>query len=1005
MNLPLLPHGRALTSLCMALLLTTSLPTRADIGDTFTVDCCTYTVQTEANGTGTVSLTGYKATTEIPETLRIDRVTAPSSGIQYTVTAIKTPIVGYGSPSPRYVYIGSHVTTFPDNPLAVVDGWTIRQLEIAEDNPKYEYYSHCLYDKTQPTAQEQFLGYITIASTSKDEVRLKEGITRISSQWNLSVAAGTLVCPSTLRSIDASAFASGYNYSLRGISLNEGLEEIGREAFKGCVFTTIDLPASLKTMGADAFANCKKLASVTLPASLVEKDYVYNTEYNKVGIGEEYFENCNAITQITIAEGTTRIGKWAFRAFNQLSANISLPNTLTSIGQESFLGSAITSIAIPNTVQTIGHQAFMYCRNLVNVTLPDNCLVSDGAFDDTPYFNNCKAASTDGATYIGATLFEFTNKTGVTAYAVKEGTKRIAWRAMKNTGCQNIKQLTLPSTLKEIGQYAFANMSALETLDIPNSVKSLSVDILRDCTSLKELHIGTGLESIDTWSYSRSMFGPTPKLTTLTVDPANPYYRSYNNRLIRRADDTLLEIAQGTIQGDVVIDNVRRVNVLAMYTLVGADVTVTFGPDVEYIDPQIGNYQHSAVHVKSYHVDSASPYYLATDGFLIRRADSTLIAAPVLHISEDGELSLPAAIARTSLLWDASYTKLTLHAIGHIDINEPTASFCWPDKLVLSYPCVSTITIAGKPLSEALSEIKGLISVDPYGGTYANGTFTAAATRPANMAANTLYFTPSSAEADQPNTVVVSSAGTPATAIATDMSKAPAAPQATCRQLTITDGVAFDTPIDFTAERASLSRTLPVGQWVPVGMPFSAQAPAGLSVQALQTDWLSDQAKAVGFDRTTCTLQAGQAYLVKATEATTTFAVTDATVPATIPTTEESAFVSVLQEPVVFDEAFRARPENQGYAFYAYDAEHTTFRLLGMGDTCPLYGGYLKVRGATATQLPVALDGTITGIDGLTADGDCPSRPGDRIYDLCGRRRSSLQRGLNIVHGRKVVVR
>ena len=129
--------------------------------------------------------------------------------------------------------IGSQVTTFPDNPLAVVDGWTIRHLEIAEDNPKYEYYSHCLYDKTKPTAQEQFLGYMTIASTTKDVIRLKEDITRLCNTWNLKWAAGTLVCPSTLKSIDANAFNSEVGYGLRTIKFNDGLEEIGAEAFKG----------------------------------------------------------------------------------------------------------------------------------------------------------------------------------------------------------------------------------------------------------------------------------------------------------------------------------------------------------------------------------------------------------------------------------------------------------------------------------------------------------------------------------------------------------------------------------------------------------------------------------------------------------------------------------------------------------------------------------------------------------------------------------------------------
>ena len=80
-------------------------------------------------------------------------------------------------------------------------------------------------------------------------------------------------------------------------------------------------------------------------------------------------------------------------------------------------------------------------------------------------------------------------------------------------GCSSITKVTIPNTVEEIDWFAFSFTSAMTSLNIPASVTTIS---------------------------NRALAHPNGR-TTLTVDAANPIYKSENNGIIEKATNTLVK--------------------------------------------------------------------------------------------------------------------------------------------------------------------------------------------------------------------------------------------------------------------------------------------------------------------------------------------------------------------------------------------------------------------------------------------------------------------------------
>ena len=138
--------------------------------------------------------------------------------------------------------------------------------------------------------------------------------------------------------------------------------EISSKAFRYCKgFTSVTIPDSVTSIGDYAFQNCSGLTSVTIPDSVLS-------------IGYDAFYNCSGLTSIHI----TDLAKWCGISFDNY-----MSNPLYCAENLYLNGNLVTELTIPDGVSSIGNYAFSYCRGLTSVTIPDSVTsIGDYAFWD-----------------------------------------------------------------------------------------------------------------------------------------------------------------------------------------------------------------------------------------------------------------------------------------------------------------------------------------------------------------------------------------------------------------------------------------------------------------------------------------------------------------------------------------------------------------------------------------------------------------------------------------------
>ena len=203
--------------------------------------------------------------------------------------------------------------------------------------------------------------------------------------------------PNSVTTIGEGAFS--YCKSLISINIPNSVTTIGEEAFGGCEFlVNINIPNSVTTIGRGAFGRCDSLTSINIPNSVTT-------------IGNWGFGACKSLTSITIPNSVVTIignpfygwhgilnneskafiyedhvlfnkNKTTLIAYRAKETNYTIPNSVTTIGEEAFGGcKSLVNINIPNSVTTIGRGAFKYCNSLTNINIPNSVTaIEDGAF-------------------------------------------------------------------------------------------------------------------------------------------------------------------------------------------------------------------------------------------------------------------------------------------------------------------------------------------------------------------------------------------------------------------------------------------------------------------------------------------------------------------------------------------------------------------------------------------------------------------------------------------------
>ena len=268
--------------------------------------------------------------------------------------------------------------------------------------------------------------------------------------------------------------------------IKENTRLISEYAFCGCSsLTSVSIPNSVTSIGNGAFCDCSSLTSVTIP--------------NRVtSIGWKAFSDCSSLTSITIPNGVTSIGEDAFGECSSL-ISVTIPNSVTSIGYAAFSNcSALTSITIPNGVTSIEGWTFGGCKSLTSVTIPNSVKeIGSWAFGGTALYEKL-ANWENGALYINYCLIEV-DEGFAGHFRIKENTRVIADRAFSN--CSALTSITIPNSVKSIGSSTFKDCSSLTSVTIPNGVKEIGDGAFEGCESLTSVTIPNSVTRIGWYAF------------------------------------------------------------------------------------------------------------------------------------------------------------------------------------------------------------------------------------------------------------------------------------------------------------------------------------------------------------------------------------------------------------------------------------------------------------------------------------------------------------------------
>ena len=195
-------------------------------------------------------------------------------------------------------------------------------------------------------------------------------------------------------------------------------------------------------------------------------------------IGEEAFYNCSRLASITIPDSVTTIEAYAFAGCSSLTS-ITIPDSVTTIGDYAFnVCEAITSVTLGKSVEHIGFKAFDDCIGITEITIPDSVKTID-----VQAFCYCTGLSS----FKG----KFASKDG--KCLIVNG-KLIAFAI----GCKNVGKYVIPDGVTDITNYSVYFCQSLSSVVIPESVIRIGEGAFKDCRNLKSVTIGGNVRHIET---------------------------------------------------------------------------------------------------------------------------------------------------------------------------------------------------------------------------------------------------------------------------------------------------------------------------------------------------------------------------------------------------------------------------------------------------------------------------------------------------------------------------
>ena len=314
-----------------------------------------------------------------------------------------------------------------------------------------------------------------------------------------------LILPNTLITIGEEMF---YQSDLRSVVIPTNVTTVGYSAFKRCsslTTVTFEKESQLKTIGGDyyyggAFSDCTALTSIEIPASVET-------------IGNTAFSDCSSLATVTFEKGSR----------------------LKTIGNNAYYRcTSLTSIEIPASVETIEKKAFMHCSSLATVTFEKGSQLKtiagdsyDGAFSDCTALTSIEIPAS--VETIEATAFKRCSQLATVTFEKGSQLKTIGGGYYSSyyhgafSDCSSLTSIEIPASVETIEATAFSDCSQLATVTFEKGSQLKTIGggyyssyyhgAFSDCSSLTSIEIPASVETIEATAFKRCS-----KLTTVTFE-------------------------------------------------------------------------------------------------------------------------------------------------------------------------------------------------------------------------------------------------------------------------------------------------------------------------------------------------------------------------------------------------------------------------------------------------------------------------------------------------------
>lgn len=314
---------------------------------------------------------------------------------------------------------------------------------------------------------------------------------------------------------------------IRQMNFPEGLQVIGDGALYGTLLAEAELPSTLTSIGSKAFGG-SYIESLEIPDSVTQ-------------LGESAFASCVSLETVSLSSGLSEIAGGAFEGCIRLN-KVEIPEGVEVIGMMAFARCrSLTELFLPETVRSIQSYAMMECYGLRYLSIPEgvddiNTYALDGCSSDLVIagkrgtyaealanyfaygFEDSDATQeveigTSGAAYVldyeGEELafpsYDAEKERAITKILRVQGTEltrvclplfceTITTNAFAEN--ENLKEVIVPSTLKEIGMCAFYNCSRIETFAFPEGLEMIDDYAFADCEGLSDVELPDSLKYI-----------------------------------------------------------------------------------------------------------------------------------------------------------------------------------------------------------------------------------------------------------------------------------------------------------------------------------------------------------------------------------------------------------------------------------------------------------------------------------------------------------------------------